>query len=97
MDKRTARKFMGKIEDLATSMSKYASRDGDSWNDQVAMRAIKSLNAAYDHLEDIEESKIHRGLMLKEDDGMRFSHRPFRRGRMIRESRLRRIPVIRHR
>ncbi len=66
MDKKTAKKFMGKIEDLASSMSRYASRDSDSYNDLVTMRAIKSLNAAYDHLEDIEEARRRSGRMLKE-------------------------------
>lgn len=69
MDKKTAKKFMGKIEDLASSMSRYASRDSDSYNDRVAMRAIKSLNAAYDHLEDIEEARRRSGRMLVEGPG----------------------------
>lgn len=68
MDKRTAKKFMGKIEDLATSLSKYTSYDSDSTNDLIVLRALKSLHAACDHLEDIDESRQRRGKMLKEDE-----------------------------
>ena len=56
MDKKTARKFMGKIEDIASGLAKYVSNDSGEWNDMVANRALKSLQAACDHLEDIEES-----------------------------------------
>lgn len=69
MDKKTARKFMGKIEDIASGLAKYVSNDSGEWNDMVANRALKSLQAACDHLEDIEESYRPRGRMLKEDKG----------------------------
>lgn len=69
MDKKTARKFMGKIEDIASGLAKYVSNDSGEWNDMVANRALKSLQAACDHLEDIEESYCPRGQMLKEDKG----------------------------
>lgn len=66
MDKKTARKFMGKIEDIASGLAKYVSNDSGEWNDMVANRALKSLQAACDHLEDIEESYRPRGRMLRE-------------------------------
>ena len=49
---RIASKFMGKIEDLSRELAKYIG--GDEWNSNVISRAVKSLNAAIDHLEDVE-------------------------------------------
>ena len=70
MNKKIAKRFMREIEDLATELSKFATNRTEEWNDKVVQRALKSLNAACDHLEDIEdsvkESRRLRGRMLNE-------------------------------
>jgi len=54
MNAKTAKKYMNKIADLSTELSEYVSEKED-WNDRVTQRAVKSLNGAIDHLEDIED------------------------------------------